>query len=192
MPKQCCRCAAIWLLPIFANARFVFAALALGVCLTLPSNATVVDAFREPSCARCAGNRGIEYSVAPASAVAAGVHGTITFAGGVADTNYVVVQSTQNPRVRITYGGLAAVHVQRGQVVARGDILGVASGRLHVGVRISGHISGHIGERYIDPARLADHAGGALATGARPRHRVTLGAVPDRRCVERGELDSHR
>jgi len=184
MPRRCCKCAATWLLPIFANARVVIAALALGVCLTLPSNATVVDAFREPSCARCAGNRGIEYSVAPATAVAAGVHGTITFAGGVADTNYVVVQSTQNPRVRITYGGLASLHVRRGHPVTRGDILGVSTTRLHLGVRI--------GERYIDPARLADHAGGALATGARPRHRVTLGAVPDRRCVERGELDSHR
>jgi len=174
MPRRCCKCAATWLLPIFANARVVIAALALGVCLTLPSNATVVDAYRAPECERCAGNRGIEYSTAPESDVVAGLDGVVTFSGVVANTHYVVVQAAANPQVRVTYGGLASLHVRRGHPVTRGDILGVSTTRLHLGVRL--------GERYVNPARLAEHSGRALAAGARPRHRVTLGAVPGRRC----------
>jgi murein DD-endopeptidase MepM/ murein hydrolase activator NlpD len=174
MPKQCCKCAATWLLPTFVKTRVVFAALALGVCLSLPSNVTVVDAFRAPACERCAGNRGIEYSVAPGSNVVAGLPGIVTFSGVVANTHYVVVQAATNPRVRVTYGGLASLHLLRGQEVARGDILGVSTTRLHLGVRL--------GERYVNPAQFAERSGSEVANGARPRHRVTLGMAHGRRC----------
>ncbi|MGA1260349.1 MAG: murein hydrolase activator EnvC family protein [Ilumatobacteraceae bacterium] len=156
-------------------------AVLLGVCLTLPSDAIVVDPFRAPECARCAGNRGIEYAVPVASAVRSGLSGRVVFAGEVAGVRYVVVRARDNPSVRVTYGGVGETTVSRGDVVRRGDVLGLASGSgntattgaatLHVGVRV--------GETYVDPQTMA---GGTAATSARPRFRVTLGRGPTGSC----------
>jgi len=153
----------------------------LGACLTLPTNATIVDPFRAPECARCAGNRGIEYAVPVASAVRSGLSGRVVFAGEVAGVRYVVVRARDNPSVRVTYGGVGETTVSRGDVVRRGDVLGLASesgnaatkgaATLHVGVRV--------GETYVDPQMMA---GGTAATWARPRFRVTLGRGPTRSC----------
>ncbi|MFZ9422504.1 MAG: hypothetical protein ACO27J_05750, partial [Ilumatobacteraceae bacterium] len=81
--------------------------IALGVCLALPSNATVIDPFRAPECARCAGNRGIEYAVPANAVVRSGLPGEVVFVGAVAKVQYVVVRASADPRVRVTYGGLA-------------------------------------------------------------------------------------
>jgi hypothetical protein len=62
--------------------------------------------------------------------------------------------------VRITYGRLATIAVQRGDEVAVGATLGEASGVLYVGVRV--------GQTYVDPL--------ASGSGATPRFRTTLGA----------------
>lgn len=158
------------------------AAVALGVCLVVPSNATVVDAFRAPECDRCAGNRGIEFAVAEGSAVTTGVAGTVSFTGSVGGKNYVVVRAAANPRVRVTYGGLAALHRQQGDVLGLGDSVGTATARLHLGVRV--------GDHYIDPLRLTQVSTGLhSSTGsptnwavAAPRYRVTLGARPRGNC----------
>ena len=156
-------------------------AVLLGVCLTLPSDAIVVDPFRAPECARCAGNRGIEYAVPVASPVRSGLSGRVVFAGEVAGVRYVVVRARDTPSVRVTYGGVGETTVSRGDVVRRGHVLGLASGSgnvaatgaatLHVGVRV--------GETYVDPQTMA---GGTAATSARPRFRVTLGRGPTGSC----------
>ena len=156
-------------------------AVLLGVCLTLPSNAIVVDPFRAPECARCAGNRGIEYAVPVASPVRSGLSGRVVFAGEVAGVRYVVVRARDTPSVRVTYGGVGETTVSRGDVVRRGDVIGLASGSgntattgaatLHVGVRV--------GDTYVDPQTMA---GGTAATLARPRFRVTLGRGPTGSC----------
>jgi murein DD-endopeptidase MepM/ murein hydrolase activator NlpD len=156
-------------------------AVLLGVCLALPSDAIVVDPFRAPECARCAGNRGIEYAVPVASPVRSGLSGRVVFAGEVAGVRYVVVRARDTPSVRVTYGGVGETTVSRGDVVRRGDVLGLASGSgngattgaatLHVGVRV--------GETYVDPQTMA---GGNAATSARPRFRVTLGRGPTGSC----------
>jgi murein DD-endopeptidase MepM/ murein hydrolase activator NlpD len=156
--------------------------IALGVCLALPSNATVIDPFRAPECARCAGNRGIEYAVPANAVVRSGLRGEVVFVGMVANVRYVVVRASANPQVRVTYGGLADVVVEQGEVLRRGDALGTmgesdarGSGdargiaRLHLGVRV--------GDEYMDPLVVA------RGSAAKPRFRVTLGRGPTSNCV---------
>ena len=156
--------------------------IALGVCLALPSNATVIDPFRAPECARCAGNRGIEYAVPVNAVVRSGLRGEVVFVGMVANVRYVVVRASADPRVRVTYGGLANVAVGQGEELRRGDVLGTmgecdarGSGdargiaRLHLGVRV--------GDEYMDPLVVA------RGSAAKPRFRVTLGRGPTSSCV---------
>lgn len=156
--------------------------IALGVCLALPSNATVVDPFRAPECARCAGNRGIEYAVPANAVVRSGLRGEVVFVGMVANVRYVVVRASADPRVRVTYGGLADVVVEQGEVLRRGDALGTmgesdargsgdarGTARLHLGVRV--------GDEYMDPLVVA------RGSAAKPRFRVTLGRGPTSSCV---------
>ena len=156
--------------------------IALGVCLALPSNATVIDPFRAPECARCAGNRGIEYAVPANAVVRSGLRGEVVFVGMVANVRYVVVRASADPRVRVTYGGLADVVVVQGEELRRGDALGTmgesdarGSGdargiaRLHLGVRV--------GDEYMDPLVVA------RGSAAKPRFRVTLGRGPTSSCV---------
>ena len=145
--------------------------LAIGVCLVLPSNASVIDPFRAPECERCAGNRGVEFAVPIGSDVVAGLSGTVSFVGVVAGRNYVVLRATANPAVRVTFGGLAATSVQLGAVVARGDRIGIAQNSLHVGLRI--------GDQYVDPQQSGS---GEYSQVAKPRYRVTLGARRTRTC----------
>ena len=149
----------------------MFMSLAIGVCLVLPSNASVVDPFRAPECERCAGNRGVEFAVPIGSDVVAGLSGTVSFVGLVAGRNYVVLRANANPAVRVTYGGLAATSVQLGAVVARGDRIGIAQNSLHVGLRI--------GDHYVDPQQSGS---GEYSQVAKPRYRVTLGAQRTRTC----------
>lgn len=148
--------------------------LVVGVCLVLPSNASVIDPFRAPECERCAGNRGVEFAVPIGSDVVAGLSGTVSFVGVVAGRNYVVLRSTANPAVRVTYGGLIflpAPALQLGAVVARGDRIGIAQNSLHVGLRI--------GDHYVDPQQSGS---GEYSQVAKPRYRVTLGARRTRTC----------
>lgn len=156
--------------------------IALGVCLALPSNATVIDPFRAPECARCAGNRGIEYAVPANAVVRSGLRGEVVFVGMVANVRYVVVRASADPRLRVTYGGLADVVVTQGEVLRRGDALGTmgesdargsgdarGTARLHLGVRV--------GDEYMDPLVVA------RGSAAKPRFRVTLGRGPTSSCV---------
>ena len=157
----------------------MIAALVASVCLVVPSSAVVVDPFRAPTCDRCAGNRGLELALPAGLPVTAGADGTVVFAGQVGGRNYVVLRAARDSRVRITYGGIDAIAVQRGERVARGQRLGRSIGHLFLGVRL--------GDRYVDPLTLA--VDGATSTtaplgvAAAPRFRVTLGSAPVRSCA---------
>ena len=111
-------------------------------CLLPPVSAPVVDAFREPACPYCPGNRGLELAPARGSAVIAAAPGRVSFAGSVAGVRYVVVEHTSGHRT--TYGGLASMVVRTGAAVTAGVIVGVSSDRLFFGLRL--------GEHYLDPA----------------------------------------
>jgi murein DD-endopeptidase MepM/ murein hydrolase activator NlpD len=152
---------------------------ALGVCLSLPTNATVVDPFRAPECSRCAGNRGIEYAVPSNSVVRSGLDGRVVFAGMVAGVQYVVVRASANPLVRVTYGGIAEVAVAEGDEVVRGTALGTMGSSISrdVSGAVKLHLGVRVGQDYVDPLAMA--RGGAVT----PRFRVTLGRGPAHACV---------
>jgi septal ring factor EnvC (AmiA/AmiB activator) len=111
-------------------------------CLRAPVTGVVIDPFREPACRWCAGNRGIEYRVDERALVRAVASGTVTFAGAVVGTGYVVVDLANGWRV--TYGHVADVAVRLGGTVLSGSVIGRASGTFHLGLRVSGE--------YEDPA----------------------------------------
>lgn len=119
-------------------------------CWAPAVDAPVVDPFRAPACAWCPGNRGIEYGTGAGVTVRAVATGTVTFAGPVAGTTYVVIRHADGHRV--TYGNLAPVGWRAGAVVARGAVVGTTAGNLHLGVR-AGDGDGD-DDRYVDPAGL--------------------------------------
>ena len=87
-------------------------ALLPAACYVPPVDAPIVDPFREPACAQCAGNRGLEYATAPGTPVRAVAGGIVSFSGVVAGTRYVVVD--QPDGYRTTYGRLAAATARTG------------------------------------------------------------------------------
>jgi murein DD-endopeptidase MepM/ murein hydrolase activator NlpD len=114
---------------------FLVLALALvaAPCWEPPVDALVVDPYRAPACAYCPGNRGIEYGPRAGQGVTAVAGGTVTFAGTVAGTRYVVVEHADG--IRATYGRLATIAVRRGDTVGAGTRLGTTTDRFYFGVR---------------------------------------------------------
>jgi murein DD-endopeptidase MepM/ murein hydrolase activator NlpD len=109
-----------------------------------PVDAPVVDGFRLPDGPFGAGNRGLEYATTAGTVARAIGPGTVTFAGQVGGHLHVTVRHPDG--LRSSYSFLAAVDVQEGERVQRGDRVGTTAGRLHLGVRR--------GVDYIDPAGL--------------------------------------
>lgn len=119
-------------------------------CWAPPVEAPVTDPFRAPACPWCPGNRGIEYGTPPGAAVRAVAAGTVTFAGDVAGTRYVVVELAGGWRV--TYGNLADREVGRGDRVVAGQRLGTTAGRFHFGLRDRAAAGDPPGDdAYLDP-----------------------------------------
>lgn len=113
-------------------------------CWQPPVVAPITDPFREPACAWCPGNRGIEYGTRTGASVRAVATGRVSYAGTIAGTTYVVVRHGDGRRV--TYANLIDESFDADDLVVRGQLVGRADGRFHLGVRE--------GERYVDPARF--------------------------------------
>jgi murein DD-endopeptidase MepM/ murein hydrolase activator NlpD len=111
-------------------------------CYVPPVNAPIVDPFRAPACAFCAGNRGLEYQPPPGSTVVAAAPGVVRFSGLVAGVRYLVVEQTDGRAA--TYGRLAATRVALGSTVGQGDVLATTTERFFFGLREA--------QRYVDPA----------------------------------------
>lgn len=109
-----------------------------------PVDAPVTDPFRPPPAPWLPGNRGIEYATVPGAPVRAAARGRVTFAGPVAGALHVTVGHPDG--IRTSYSFLASLAVVAGADVVRGQVVGTAGGRLHVGARR--------GTTYIDPASL--------------------------------------
>ncbi len=109
-----------------------------------PVHRPVVDPFRAPANRYAAGNRGLDYDTVPGDPILAIGAGTVTFAGLIAHRRYVTVHHPDG--LDSTYSFLAELTVHRGEVVVRGQRVGVAGGTFHLGVRR--------GDEYLDPARL--------------------------------------
>jgi hypothetical protein len=112
----------------------------------------VARGFVAPLTRYGAGHLGVDFAVAPGTAVHAAGAGTVVFSGLVAGARHVVVRHAGGRRT--SYSFLASIRVHTGQVVAGGAVLGTsgghgenhAAGVLHFGLRI--------GETFVDPMRL--------------------------------------
>lgn len=109
-----------------------------------PVDAPITDPFRPPPQPWLPGNRGIEYATVPGTPVRAAGRGRVSFAGPVAGALHVTVAHPDG--IRTSYSFLASIAVAAGAEVVRGQVVGVAGSRLHVGARR--------GTTYIDPASL--------------------------------------
>jgi murein DD-endopeptidase MepM/ murein hydrolase activator NlpD len=117
-----------------------------------PLAGPVVRGFVAPLTRYGAGHLGVDFAVAPGTAVHAAGPGTVVFAGLVAGARHVVLRHPGGRRT--SYSFLASIRVRTGQVVARGAVLGTsgghgenhAAGVLHFGLRI--------GETFVDPMLL--------------------------------------
>ena len=111
-------------------------------CWHPPVAGIVTDPFREPPCPYCAGNRGLEYRVGSRVVVRAVASGTVSWAGSIAGTRYVVVRHADGRRA--TYGRLVSTSLSAADPVLAGTAVGRASGTFYFGLRQ--------GDRYIDPS----------------------------------------
>lgn len=107
-----------------------------------PVEAPVTDPFRPPPDPYGPGNRGVEYDTESGDVVRAAAGGTVVFSGVVAGSLHVTVD--HGGGVVSSYSYLGRIGVRAGAEVAQGQVIAIASERLHFGVRVDG--------RYVDPA----------------------------------------
>jgi len=114
------------------------------------ANATVIDEFRAPACERCAGNRGIEFSLRQGSSLFSASDGVVSFSGRVGQVEYLVIATNFNRR--ITYGRIESSVVRVGDRVRAGQRVAVSTNSFYFGVR---EVDG-AQVRYVDPNRYLD------------------------------------
>lgn len=134
--------------------------LAASCGLDLPPRERIVREFRRPDCERCSGHRGIAYATDADRPLRSVAHGTVSFAGQVAGTLYVVIDTGV---VRVTHGELRSITVATGDMVARGQALGMAGPVTYVGVRR--------GDWYVDPLACGVRRTRLVAEADRGTHR---------------------
>jgi murein DD-endopeptidase MepM/ murein hydrolase activator NlpD len=115
-----------------------------------PTTRPISDPWRPPANPYAAGNRGIEFATVAGDQVLIPAAGSVTFAGSVAGTYYLVVLHADG--IRTTLGGLTGSAFHIGDTVTAGQIAGTAAGRIHFGARV--------GDLYIDPTPLLGNPSG--------------------------------
>ncbi len=114
----------------------------------------ISDPFRQPSCDRCAGNRGIEYKTQPGTPIIAGASGVVSFSGVVANKKYLVIKTAAGRR--LTYGRILTSDLQIGDFVLVGQIIGTTGTMLYFGVREN--VISNSRDIYVDPAKYLDQS----------------------------------
>lgn len=109
-----------------------------------PVPGRIVDDWRPPDRPYGAGNLGIDLFARPGEPVFAAADGVVTFAGNVGNALFVVIAHADG--LRTTIGFVQGVFVSVGARVKRGDMVAVAGGPVHFGVRR--------GSVYLDPRTL--------------------------------------
>lgn len=117
-----------------------------------PVRGIVTDGFRAPACQRCAGHRGVTIATTTGTPVRAVTDGVIVFVGLVAHVLYVVEDIGRGARV--TYGRLGSSSVSAESAVAAGQVIGVSSHQLFLGVRVHG--------AYVNPLQFLGFTAGHL------------------------------
>ena len=115
-------------------------------CWATPVDRPVSDPFRPPECRWCRGNRGIEFATQPGDKIRSVTSGTVWFHGTVGGTGYLTILVEGNTVVLlVTIGGIEVTDRRlRGSAVSARDPVGLATGKVHLGVRANGD--------YVDPA----------------------------------------
>lgn len=117
-----------------------------------PVTGPVIRGFEPPPDPYSAGHRGIDIAAPLGTDVRAAQGGAVAFAGWVGGSLFVSIDHADG--VRTTYSWLSAVTVRRGQVVAKGAVIG-ASGHGHIEVSTPHlHFGARVGTTYIDPMLL--------------------------------------
>jgi hypothetical protein len=116
--------------------------------LTPPVDGPIVERFEPPVRKWGSGHRGIDFAVAPGTAVRAAASGHVSFAGPVAGTLAVTID---HGPFQTTYSALASVDVTEGDYVDRGHWIG-SSGEAHAGAGSGLHLGVKDGDEYLDPA----------------------------------------
>ena len=117
-----------------------------------PVRGIVTEGFRAPACQRCAGHRGVSIATTTGTPVRAVTDGVIVFVGQVAHVLYVVEDIGRGAKV--TYGRLESSSIVPGLAVAAGQVIGVASHQLYLGVRVHG--------AYVNPLQFLGFTAGRL------------------------------
>jgi murein DD-endopeptidase MepM/ murein hydrolase activator NlpD len=119
----------------------------------VPVPGPLLEGFRAPACQRCAGRRGVVIGSRPGDVVRAVRSGPLTFVGQVGGLLYVV--QNISPGVRVTYGWLASTTSSvAGDQISAGHVVGTASKRTYLGVRI--------GQTPVEPLRYLGLGGARL------------------------------
>ncbi|MGH2651871.1 MAG: murein hydrolase activator EnvC family protein [Actinomycetota bacterium] len=117
-----------------------------------PVHGPVIRAFEEPAGPYGPGHRGIDIGAPFGTSVGASAGGIVAFAGSVAGSLFVSIDHPDG--IRTTYSWLSSIIVRRGDVVARGDVIG-ATGSGHPGsAQPHLHFGARVGTTYIDPMLL--------------------------------------
>lgn len=116
--------------------------------LTPPVDGALVVRFEAPVRKWGSGHRGVDFAVAPGTAVRAAAPGTVTFAGSVAG---VLAVTIDHGPFETTYSALSSVDVGEGEHVDRGHWIG-AAGEAHPGSGTGLHLGVKSDDAYLDPA----------------------------------------
>ena len=113
-----------------------------------PVDAVIARYFEAPSSRFGPGHRGIDYAVASGTRVRAAGDGVVSWAGTVAGNPSVTID--HGGGLESTYSILAALEVQRGEVVDEGSFIG-SVGRDHEGEPGGLHFGVKLDDAYVDP-----------------------------------------
>ena len=117
----------------------------------LPVASKVILPFKTPPEPWLSGHRGVDLEAAPGTPIRASLSGTIAFAGQVGGRPVVSIQHLDG--IRTTYDPVISRR-SRGDVVHRGDIIGVLANENEATHGPGLGWGAKIGERYIDPLTL--------------------------------------
>jgi Peptidase family M23 len=168
-----------WLVVVACSAGILAAPGRAGAAppvLIPPVDGAVGRRFEAPQSDYGRGHRGIDYEVAPGSAVRASAAGTVTFAGNVAGTGAVSIEHAGG--LSTTYSMLEAVYVRAGERVDAGRWIGTAA-RSHPGEVQGLHLGVKLFGRYVDPESFLGPLDVGRAIHLAPMAESYAGRVPD-------------
>lgn len=109
----------------------------------------MIRGFDPPDSPFGSGHRGIDIAAAVGTAVRATAAGTVTFAGPVGGRLFLTID--HGGGLESTYSWVEALHVRRGDPVARGQLI-ARSGTGHAGVLVPHlHLGVRVLDAYVDP-----------------------------------------